>query len=338
MTKQTCSIIGLIVVIVAALAFLCVPVLQTDWMGGIHIMDTRLDSAAFACFAYGVSVVLMIIGCICVYTDNVKATNVLFSIASVLPVIAVLALVGEIMDTSILKHKSETYIGTLAVFSFIQIAVLICYHSAKNPEKVKVTAQNVEVTDEDRRKYAAQVAGSSIYDLRVYAYDKRGVYEPALAVLALEEICEREAGRRRRLTGEEIQRQEEERQKAQEEYVEVLSQKSDEELKELIRDEKMYEASFVGAAREELQARVLGKRRQKTAEEIQWEQLRREEEQRKEEEQRRLEEERLQKEKEVQLQKERKEEQYKTNENTAKVLFVVVIFLAVGLIVYSLTK
>lgn len=43
------------------------------------------------------------------------------------------------------------------------------------------------------------------------------------------------------------------------EYAEALLRKSDEELKELIRDEKMYDATFIAAAREELTNRVLGK-------------------------------------------------------------------------------
>lgn len=43
------------------------------------------------------------------------------------------------------------------------------------------------------------------------------------------------------------------------EYASVLAQKSDEELKELIRDEKMYDAAFIALAREELTNRVLGK-------------------------------------------------------------------------------
>ncbi len=260
MTKKTCSVIGLIVTIVAALVFLCVPVIETDWIGGIRILDTRLDSAVVACLAYGASIVLMIIGCICVYSNNVKATNVLFPIASALPVIAVLALAVEIMDTSVLKYKSETYIGILTAFSFIQIIVLICYCASKNPEKAEVVAQNVEITDEDREKYAAQVARCSMYELRVYAFDKKGTYEPALVALALEEIREREAGRRRQMTLAEIQRRKEEKRQTKEEYAAALAHKSDEELKGLLRDEKMYDAAFIAVAREELQARVLGKK------------------------------------------------------------------------------
>lgn len=206
MTKNTCSVIGLIVAIVAALAFLCVPVIKTDWLGGIRILDgwgKPSDSAVFACFAYGASVALMIISCICVYTDNVKATNVLFSIASILPVIATLVLMLDFIDT----NHTETYIGTLAVFSFIQIAVLICYHNVKNPEKVekpKDVGGNIDITKADPKDYAAIVARSPMYNLRVYAYDKKGTYDPLLSALAFEEVKEREAGRRRRLTGEEI--------------------------------------------------------------------------------------------------------------------------------------
>ncbi len=80
----------------------------------------------------------------------------------------------------------------------------IVYVLSKNPEKVEVVAQNVEITEEDRKKYVEMVAGSSMYDLRVYAYDKKGVYDPELSSLALEEIREREAGRRKRVTEENV--------------------------------------------------------------------------------------------------------------------------------------
>lgn len=68
------------------------------------------------------------------------------------------------------------------------------------------------------------------------------------------------------------------------EYAEVLSLKTDDELKALVRDEKMYDPVFIAVVREELQARVIGKRRQRTEEEIR--------------EEKRLEEEKIQKQKE----------------------------------------
>lgn len=74
-----------------------------------------------------------------------------------------------------------------------------------------------------------------------------------------------------------------------EEYAAVLSLKSDEELKTLIQDEKMYDPVFVAVAREELMGRVVGKRRQRTEEEFRREQ----EERRQQAELHRLEEERL---------------------------------------------
>lgn len=80
-----------------------------------------------------------------------------------------------------------------------------------------------------------------------------------------------------------------------EEYAPGLSLKSDEELKAIIQDEKLYDPLLITLAREELTERVVGKRRQRTQEE-----LRREEEERRQrykteeqEQQRRKEEERL---------------------------------------------
>ena len=52
------------------------------------------------------------------------------------------------------------------------------------------------------------------------------------------------------------------------EYLRVLEVKSDEELKTLIREENMYDAAFIAVAREELQARVLGKKRQSSQNKI----------------------------------------------------------------------
>lgn len=99
-----------------------------------------------------------------------------------------------------------------------------------------------------------------------------------------------------------------------EEYAIVLSLKSDDELKALVREEKMYDPVFVALAREELMERVVGKRCQRTEEDIrreqeekqrQAEQQRQEEEQlrlQQEEEQRRQEEIRMQEEKVLQAQ------------------------------------
>lgn len=51
------------------------------------------------------------------------------------------------------------------------------------------------------------------------------------------------------------------------EYSEALACKSDEELKKLIREKNMYDPAFIALAREELQARILGKHRQAQQEE-----------------------------------------------------------------------
>lgn len=67
----------------------------------------------------------------------------------------------------------------------------------------------------------------------------------------------------------------------------ALSMKSDEELKTIVHEESIYGPEFVRAVRKELTARVAGKRRQKTAEEIRHE----EEEERKAEAERQLKEE-----------------------------------------------
>lgn len=74
-----------------------------------------------------------------------------------------------------------------------------------------------------------------------------------------------------------------------EEYVTVLSLKSDDELKALVREEKMYDPAFVALAREELMERVVGKRCQRNEEDIRREQ----EEKQQQAEQQRQEEERL---------------------------------------------
>lgn len=47
-------------------------------------------------------------------------------------------------------------------------------------------------------------------------------------------------------------------------YADILSHESDEELKAVIRDVKMYDATFVALAKEELQERILGRRQQRT--------------------------------------------------------------------------
>ncbi len=244
-------------------------------------------------------------------------------------------------------------IGILPFMGFIEVIcdiivffmIISGWSAIKNANLKQDESRNVSPHDETAggsntpKSYAVMVATSSMYELRVYAYDKKGSYAPELSALALEEIREREAGRRTRLTEQEAWQQE--KGPVKEEYVLVLSQKSDEELKELIRDEKMYEPAFVFAVREELQARVLGKRRQKTAEEIQWEQLRKEEEKRLQEEKQKEEEERIRKEeeeKEEQLRKERREKQYKANTNAARILFIVICVLALGLIGYALLK
>ena len=239
-------------------------------------------------------------------------------------------------------------IGLLPFMGFIEVIcdvivffMVISGWSAIKNTKLKWDEGKDVASQDDReedystsKSYAVMVATSSMYELRVYAYDKKGTYDPELSALAEEEIREREAGRRTRLTEREARQQE----KGQD-YALVLSQKSDDELKELIREENMYEPAFIGAVREELQARVLGKRRQKTAEEIQWEELRKEEEERLQEEKQKEEEECLRKEeeeKEELLQKECREKLCKSNENTARILFIVIGVLALCLIALSL--
>jgi len=250
----------------------------------------------------------------------------------------VLQLIGVLIGILPFMGFVEVICDIIVFFMIISGWSAIKNANLKRNESGGVSAHNAAVGDYSiRGDYGVMVATSSMYELRVYAYDKKGTYEPELSALALEEIREREAGRRTKLTEEEARQRVKE--PVKEEYVLVLSQKSDEELKELIREENMYEPAFVFAVREELQARVLGKRRQKTAEEIQWEQLRKEDEKRLQEEKQKEEEERIRKEeeeKEEQLQKERREKLYKSNENTARILFMVIGLLTLGLLALGL--
>lgn len=81
----------------------------------------------------------------------------------------------------------------------------------------------------------------------------------------------------------------------QQEWQKALMQKSEDELREMLNEEDVYDAAFLRFVREELTGRVAGLRRRKTAGEIRKEE---EEQRRQEEEQRRQEEEQRQREEE----------------------------------------
>ena len=114
-----------------------------------------------------------------------------------------------------------------------------------------------------------------------------------------------------------------------EEYAIVLSLKSDDELKALVREEKMYDPVFVALAREELMERVVGKRCQRTEEDIRREQEEKQqqaEQQRQEEEQLRLqqeEEQRQQEEIRTLEEKVRQAQQAKTKHDGYIVLIII---------------
>lgn len=74
----------------------------------------------------------------------------------------------------------------------------------------------------------------------------------------------------------------------QQEWQKALMQKSEDELREMLNEEDVYDAAFLRFVREELTGRVAGLRRRKTAGEIRQEE---EEQRRQEEEQRQREEE-----------------------------------------------
>lgn len=253
MTKKICVVIGLIIMLFWAFYF-CVLVYEHEQRNWLY------DEEIFSTVATVVSAVLMLIACIKANTYDMKATTVLFGVANVLFFISSIVFLSVVID----RHYYHKMTDAEMCFFLIQngplVVLWIIYGVSKTPRKVekpKDVGGNIDITKADPKDYAAIVARSPMYNLRVYAYDKKGTCDPLLSALALEEVKEREAGRRKRLTEEDIRRQDEEKQK--EEYHTLLAQKSDEELKSLLCDENMYDAVFIALAREELTNRVLGK-------------------------------------------------------------------------------
>lgn len=196
MTKKICVVIALIAIAFWGYAA-CFNVYEASrWV----VRGEDIFSAVLMLW----SGVLMFIALLKIFADDVKATTVLFSIAIVLFFIASIVWIYRIIDGRYYQEMTARDVRFFFILNGPVIVSWIVYVLSKNPEKVEVVAQNVEITEEDRKKYVEMVAGSSMYDLRVYAYDKKGVYDPELSSLALEEIREREAGRRKRVTEENV--------------------------------------------------------------------------------------------------------------------------------------
>lgn len=202
MTKKICVVIGLIVVSFGALYVCEIAYNQTLWA---H------EAKIFSAVAMVVSAVLMLIACIKAYINDIKATTVLFGVASVLSFIGSIVFLNAMIASHYYHEMTDNDMCTFLMQNGPLIVLWIIYGLAKTPQKTEIskvsqsligTKVDVEVTDEDRKKYAEQVARCSMYELKVYVFDKKGMYDPALMALALEEIREREAGRRTRLTEE----------------------------------------------------------------------------------------------------------------------------------------
>lgn len=204
MTKKICVVIGLILMSFWTLCICGIAYYQGYWA---H------EEKIFSAVVTVMSVVLMLIACIKAYVDDMKTTTVLFGIASGLFFIGSIVFLNAMIASHYYHEMTDEDMYTFLMQNGPLVVLWIIYGVSKTPgksEKPKISQSLVSVmadviiTDEDRKKYAEQVSRCSMYELKVYVFDKKGMYEPALVALALEEIREREAGRRKRLTGEEI--------------------------------------------------------------------------------------------------------------------------------------
>ncbi|MCM1031878.1 MAG: hypothetical protein NC410_10630 [Oscillibacter sp.] len=196
MIKKVCVVIALIAICYWACCSCFVAYESSRWVR---------EEEVFCAVLMVINAVLMFIGCVKIFADDVKTTTVLFSIASVLFFIGSIVFISKVINRGFYQNLTGEDVGLFLGMNGPVIVPLIVYALSKSPEKrrpqeIVSSLVNVEITEEDRERYAAQIAKCSMYELRVYVFDKKGTYAPALAALALEEIREREAGHRTRVT------------------------------------------------------------------------------------------------------------------------------------------